>query len=67
MTYRLVFGYAFVRRESEQNSSLQLLQVRSSRGPTIQFIGLQLGPTSLHTPLPLIEGDSDTFCPDQAM
>ena len=31
MTYRLVFAYAVVRRESEQNSSLQLLKAQQSR------------------------------------
>ena len=31
MAYRLVFGYAFVRRKSEQNSSLQLLKAQQSR------------------------------------
>jgi hypothetical protein len=41
-TYRLEFAYAFVRRESEQNSSLQLLRVCGSRGPTIQFMSSSL-------------------------
>jgi hypothetical protein len=45
-----VLGYAFVRRESEQNSSLQLLQGAAVEVPTSQFIGLQLGP--LRTPVP---------------
>ena len=31
MAYRLVFAYDFVRRESEQNSSLQLLKAQQSR------------------------------------
>jgi hypothetical protein len=37
-TYRLEFAYAFVRRESEQNSSLQLLQVCGSRRKTAPII-----------------------------
>jgi hypothetical protein len=54
VAYRLVLGYALVRRGSEQNSSLQLIAGRSSRG-------LQLGPISLRTPLPCDRTESDTF------
>ena len=53
-SHRLVLCYAFVRRKSEQNSSLQLLQGRCSRSPTIQFI--QLGPTGPVAELVGIEG-----------
>jgi hypothetical protein len=55
-SHRLVLRYAFVRRKSEQNSSLQLLQGRCSRSPTIQFIELQLGPTGPVAELVGIEG-----------
>ena len=60
MAYRLVLGYAFVRRESEQNSSLQLLQGAAVEVLRVSSLGCSLDQFLCARPCHVIGGDSDT-------
>src|ERR1700730_2765948 len=60
MAYRLVFPYAFVRGESEQNSSLQLLQVAAVEVLPFSSLGCSLDQFPCTRPCHVIGGDSDT-------
>ena len=60
MAYRLVLGYAFVRRESEQNSSLQLLQGAAVEVLRFSSLGCSLDQFLCTRPCHVIGGDSDT-------
>ena len=60
MAYRLVFGYAFVRRQSEQNSSLQLLQGAAVKVLRFSSLGCSLDQFLCTRPCYVIGGDSDT-------
>jgi hypothetical protein len=50
MAYRLVLGYAFVRRESEQNSSLELLQGAAVEVLRFSSLGVIAGLSSFQGP-----------------
>ena len=60
MAYRLVLGYAFVRRESEQNSSLQLLHGAAVEVLRVSSLGCSLDQFLCTRPCHVIGGDSDT-------
>jgi hypothetical protein len=60
MAYRLVLGYAFVRRKSEQNSSLQLLHGTAVEVLRFSSLGCSLDQFLCTRPCHVIGGDSDT-------
>jgi hypothetical protein len=60
MAHRLVLRYAFVRRESEQNSSLQLPQGAAVEVLQFSPLGCSLDQLLCTHPCHVIGGDSDT-------